>query len=75
MEELHKGMEVIIDYEASNDTNLIDWFEEQSMFEGFARIQGFDDSYALLEGCPYAVQLEYVIILGEGEDWDYAKKA
>ena len=66
--ELYKGEEVIIDFDSSLDTNLIDWFLDASNFEGFARIESFDESYAWLEDCPYAVQLEYVIKYDELED-------
>jgi len=64
-DELYKGLEVIVDYELTNDIDLIDWFEEQSLFEGFGRVKSFDDSYTWIEGCDYAVQHEYIILLDE----------
>jgi len=64
-EKLYNGLEVIVDYESSNDLDLIDWFEEQSMFEGFATITSFDDDCCFIDGCDCAIQLEYIITYDE----------
>lgn len=67
MEELYIGLEVIIDYDSCLDQDVKDWFEDASNFEGFATIESFDDSYCWIEGCPYAIQLEYVMTFEELE--------
>lgn len=59
--ELYKGATVIIDYENSNNLDLIDFFEEQSLFEGYATITNFDDSYCNIEGFEGAIQLDYIL--------------
>lgn len=40
--ELYKGCEIIVDYEAQNNLDIIDYFEEVSNFEGYATLNTFD---------------------------------
>ena len=59
---LHKGKEIIVDFNAGYDLDLIDWFNGNKNFIGYGTVVEFDDSYVWIEDCPYAIQLEYVEI-------------
>jgi len=68
MIELYKGADIIVDYEAQNNQDIIDHFEENSNFEGFARLNTIDIETGLftIEGFPLDfLSLEYLIIYTE----------
>lgn len=65
MEELYKGAEIIVDYKAQNNQDIIDYFEENSNFEGFAHLNSIDYEEGLftIEGFPLDyIALEYLIV-------------
>ena len=64
-DKLYKGLSVLVDYKYTNNSDIIDWFEDSSNFEGWATITSWDDSYCFIEDCPYAISLEYIITLDE----------
>lgn len=65
MEELYKGAEIIVDYQAQNNQDIIDYFEENSNFEGLTRLNSIDYEGGLftIEGFPRDyISLEYLIV-------------
>ena len=40
--ELYKGCEIIVNYEAQNNQDIIDYFEENSNLEGYATLNSFN---------------------------------
>ena len=56
--ELYKGCEIIVDYKAQNNQDIIDYFEEASNFEGYATLNTFDVNEGLftIQG----MELDYI---------------
>jgi len=57
---LVKGERVSIDLSVMLDTDVIDWFKDNDIEDGIGIVESFDESFVWLNGCPYAIQLDYV---------------
>ncbi len=67
---LQIGQGVIIEHKMTPNTDIGDWFDDNNNPEGLALIESFDDSFAMVVGCPYPIQLEYVLTYDkETEKW------
>ena len=64
--ELYNGAEIIVDYKSQNNQDIIDHFEENSNFEGFASLHSIDVAQGLftIEGFPLDyLSIEYLIAM------------
>ena len=57
---LEKGQMVHVDVDSCLDTDVQDWFRDNNIESGIVVVESFDDSYAWVGGCPYAIQLDYI---------------
>jgi len=59
--QLEKGQRVQIDMNGPMlDIDVLDWLIDEDIKDGIVIIESFDDSYAFVEGCEYAIQREYI---------------
>lgn len=74
MYELYKGCEVIVDYYPTHDSKIIDFFEEDSNFEGYSRLKSidYDKGVFRVEGLKRDISLKYLIAINElTNEFDY----
>lgn len=73
--ELYHGAEILVDYKAQNNQDIIDYFEEQSNFEGYARLASinFEEGLFTVEGLPLDfISFEYLIAMNiETNEYEY----
>lgn len=64
--ETYIGATIMVDYRAQNNQDIIDYFEEKSMFEGWATLGSFDEDEGVftIEDMPLDVlSVEYLIAM------------
>lgn len=68
MYDLYRGAEVIVDYKAQYNQDIIDHFEENSNFEGYTSLNSIDYEAGLftIEGFPKdPISTGYLIVLNQ----------
>ena len=66
--EIYPGCEIIVDYEAQNNQDVIDHFEEASNFEGYSSLNSIDYKEGLftVKGLELDfISLEYLIVMNQ----------
>ena len=78
--ELYKGATILVDYRAQNRQDIKDFFEEGSMFEGWATLNWIDEEKGefTIKEMPYDVMsVEYLLCInidtGEYEFYEKGK--
>ena len=75
--ELYIGATIIVDYKAQSNQNIIDYFEEASMFEGWATlgtIDKFIDEFSIKEMPDVKLPLSCLICMNmETQEFEYYK--
>ena len=78
MYELYKGATIMVDYKAQYHQDIIDYFEELSMFEGWATLQDIDEEEGLfyMAEMPLTpISVEYLIVMNEDtNEFEYYNK-
>ena len=69
-EVLYTGQEVIVDYNETNNKELIKFFEDASMFEGYARIEFIINDKVSIEGFNGLIDIEHIITIDELNEID-----
>lgn len=65
---LYKGCDIIVDYKSQLNQDVIDCFEEDSNFEGYATLDKIDYKKGLftIEKMPYdLISFEYLIVMND----------
>ena len=66
--EIYPGCEIIVDYTAQNNQDIIDFFEESSNFEGYSSLNTIDyiEGLFTIKGMELDfISLEYLIVLNQ----------
>ena len=76
--ELYEGVSILVDYKAQNNQDLIDYFEEGSMFEGWASLNWInedDGTFTIKELPEDVLSVEYLLCMNmETEEFEFYEK-
>ncbi len=64
--EIYQGASIMVDYQAQNNQDIIDFFEEQSMFEGWATLNTINEeegTFTIKEMPHDVLSVEYLIAM------------
>jgi len=67
--ELYDGVTIMVDYQAQNNQDIIDYFEEISMFEGWATLNWIDEdegTFTIKEMPLDVLSVEYLVCMNMG---------
>jgi len=76
--ELYEGVSILVDYKAQNNQDIIDFFEEGSMFEGWATLNWIDEVeglFTIKEMPEDVLSVEYLLCMNmETEEYEFYEK-
>ena len=76
--ELYEGVTILVDYKAQNNQDLIDYFEEGSMFEGWATLNEIDEdegTFTIKEMPLVVLSVEYLLCMNmDTEQFEFYEK-
>ncbi len=76
--ELYPGASVMVDYRAQNNQDIIDYFEELSMFEGWSTLASIDEDkgeFTIAEMPMDVMSVEYLVLLNhETQEYEFYDK-
>jgi len=76
--ELYEGATIMVDYRAQNNQDIIDYFEERSMFEGWATLSWIDEdegTFTIKEMPEDVLSVEYLLCMNlETEQFEFYEK-
>jgi len=76
--ELYDGVTIMVDYQAQNNQDIIDYFEEISMFEGWATLNWIDEdegTFTIKEMPLDVLSVEYLVCMNmETKQYEFYEK-
>ena len=76
--ELYKGATIMVDYQVQDNQDIIDFFEEGSMFEGWATLNWIDEdegTFTIKEMPEDVLSVEYLLCMNmDTEEFEFYER-